>query len=104
VCRASPAGLHYCLHGGAAWLALSALIAASLFDSTAAWAQCAGNSCTVTIASDPGTSSRGTTGAAGTLSYALAYANAQTSPVTISRSAVGTIGTAVWRGAGHALV
>ncbi|MGY8704701.1 autotransporter domain-containing protein [Bradyrhizobium sp. 18BD] len=43
-----------------------------------------GNTCTVTIASDPGTASSGTTGAAGTLSYALAYANAQSSPITIN--------------------
>ena len=43
-----------------------------------------GHQLCVTIASDPGTSSSGITGAAGTLSYALAYANAQSSPVTIN--------------------
>jgi hypothetical protein len=60
------------------------LLAASLLGATSALAQCAGNTCAVTVASDPGTSSSGTTGAAGTLSYALAYANAQSSPVTIN--------------------
>ncbi|MBR1221841.1 autotransporter domain-containing protein [Bradyrhizobium sp. U87765 SZCCT0131] len=61
-----------------------ALIASCFLGCAAAHAQCAGNTCTVTIASDPGTTSDGTTGAAGTLSYALAYANAQSSPVTIN--------------------
>jgi hypothetical protein len=60
------------------------LLAASLLGATSALAQCTGNTCVVTVASDPGTSSSGTTGAAGTLSYALAYANAQSSPVTIN--------------------
>ena len=38
----------------------------------------------VTIANDPGTNSAGTTGAAGTLSWALAQANAQAGPHTIN--------------------
>ena len=57
---------------------------ASFLVATEARAQCTGNTCVVNIASDPGTSSNGATGAAGTLSYALAYANAQSSAVTIN--------------------
>ena len=57
---------------------------ASFLVATEARAQCTGNTCVVNIASDPGTSSNGATGAAGTLSYALAYANAQSSPVTVN--------------------
>ena len=38
----------------------------------------------VTIADDPGTNSAGTTGAPGTLSWALAQANAQAGPHTIN--------------------
>jgi uncharacterized protein with beta-barrel porin domain len=68
----------------AVWFAVAAFIAANLVGTSAAQAQCSGNTCTVTIGSDPGTSSSGATGAAGTLSFALAYANAQSSPVTIN--------------------
>src|SRR4051794_28684140 len=53
---------------------------------SASRADCIGSVCTVTVGTDPGTSSNGATGAAGTLSYALAYANAQTGPVTINIS------------------
>jgi len=74
----APAAAHH-----AGW-AVVAFIVSGLFGLAAAHAQCAGNTCTVTIASDPGTTPSGTTGAAGTLSYALAYANAQSSPVTIN--------------------
>ncbi len=68
----------------AVWLAAIGFVIANVTCADVAFAQCAGNTCTVTIASDPGTSATGTTGAAGTLSYALAYANAQSSPVTIN--------------------
>ncbi len=65
-------------------LAAVALMAANLYGATAAQAQCAGNTCTVTAANDTGTMSSGATGGVGTLSSALAYANAQSSPVTIN--------------------
>ncbi|GMO95054.1 autotransporter domain-containing protein [Bradyrhizobium sp. TM239] len=68
----------------AVWIAAFGLAIAHVTGTSVAQAQCASNTCTVTIASDPGTASSGTTGAAGTLSYALAYANARSSPVTIN--------------------
>lgn len=63
---------------------LAALAAVLCLSAVEARAQCSGNVCTVNVAADPGTSSSGATGGAGTLSYALAYANAQSSPVTIN--------------------
>jgi hypothetical protein len=69
------------------WRAVAGLglvLAGCLALADAARAQCTGNTCMVTIGSDPGTASSGATGGAGTLSFALAYANAQSSPVTIN--------------------
>ena len=62
-------------------------LAAALLASSSTFALadgCSGSICSVTVGSDPGTSSDGTTGGPGTLSYALAYANAQSGPVTIN--------------------
>ena len=64
-------------------LALAAALLASSSNLALA-AGCLGSVCDVSIGADPGTSSDGTTGAAGTLSYALAYANAQSGPTTIN--------------------
>ncbi|MFZ3312095.1 MAG: hypothetical protein WA280_22320, partial [Xanthobacteraceae bacterium] len=53
---------------------------------TAAQAQtagCSGAVCNVTVAADPGTANTGATGGTGTLSYAVAYANAYGNGVTI---------------------
>jgi hypothetical protein len=60
------------LQGHAALFAVVAFVLANLFGATAAQAPCAGNTCTVAIASDPPTSPSGTTGSAGTRSFALA--------------------------------
>ena len=68
-------------------LAALALAAALATFGTAAQAQtagCSGTVCNVTVATDPGTANTGVTGGAGTLSYAVAYANAYGNGVTIN--------------------